>query len=162
MALNGIWEQRPEALQLPLQFSLLSTGPGLEPSGYWSASLISMSVILNRRTIDRLWTPNREPRKKPREEPGSEGSPVLFWLCQVEIIWVHGCWGQIVLLRCSKIHRWPAGSNNNHSGATGLHLRSKCHLTFHNWAFGGEDSRCGRERDGREGERGSNSRSWTR
>ena len=27
-----------------------------------------------------------EPRKKPREEPGSEGWPVLFWLCRVEII----------------------------------------------------------------------------
>ena len=27
-----------------------------------------------------------EPRKKPREEPGSEGWPVLFWLCRVEIM----------------------------------------------------------------------------
>jgi hypothetical protein len=25
-------------------------------------------------------------RKKPREDPGSEGWPVLFWLCRVEII----------------------------------------------------------------------------
>ena len=32
----------------------------------------------------------QEPRKKPRAEPGSEGWPVLFWLCQVEIITVHG------------------------------------------------------------------------
>ena len=31
-----------------------------------------------------------EPRKKPRGEPGSEGWPVLFWLCRVEIITVHG------------------------------------------------------------------------
>jgi hypothetical protein len=31
-----------------------------------------------------------EPRKKPREEPGSEGCPVLFWLCRREIITVHG------------------------------------------------------------------------
>jgi hypothetical protein len=28
--------------------------------------------------------------KKPREEPGLEGWPVLFWLCQVEIITVRG------------------------------------------------------------------------
>ena len=31
-----------------------------------------------------------EPRKKPREEQGSEGWPVLFWLCRVEIITEHG------------------------------------------------------------------------
>jgi hypothetical protein len=31
-----------------------------------------------------------EPRKKPREEPGSEGWPVLFWPCRVEIITEHG------------------------------------------------------------------------
>jgi folate-binding Fe-S cluster repair protein YgfZ len=31
-----------------------------------------------------------KPRKKPRQEPGSEGWPVLFSLCQVEIITVHG------------------------------------------------------------------------
>ena len=30
-----------------------------------------------------------EPRKKPREEPGYEGWPVLFWLCRVEIITEH-------------------------------------------------------------------------
>ena len=31
-----------------------------------------------------------EPRKKPSEEPGSEGWPILFWLCRVEIIIEHG------------------------------------------------------------------------
>ena len=31
-----------------------------------------------------------EPRKKPRKEPGSEGWPVLFWLCRVEIITEQG------------------------------------------------------------------------
>jgi hypothetical protein len=31
-----------------------------------------------------------EPRRKPREEPESEDWPVLFWLCQVEIITEHG------------------------------------------------------------------------
>ena len=29
-------------------------------------------------------------RKKPREEPGSEWWPVLFWLCRVEILRLHG------------------------------------------------------------------------
>ena len=33
---------------------------------------------------------SQEPRKKPREEPGYVGWPVLFWLCRVEIITVHG------------------------------------------------------------------------
>ena len=31
-----------------------------------------------------------KPRKKPREEPGYVGWPVLFWLCRVEIITEHG------------------------------------------------------------------------
>jgi hypothetical protein len=31
-----------------------------------------------------------EPRKKPSEEPGSEGWPVLFWLRRVDIITEHG------------------------------------------------------------------------
>jgi hypothetical protein len=31
-----------------------------------------------------------KPRKKPREEPGYMGWPVLFWLCPVEIITEHG------------------------------------------------------------------------
>ena len=31
-----------------------------------------------------------EPRKKPREEAGYEGWPVMFWLCRVEIITEHG------------------------------------------------------------------------
>ena len=30
-----------------------------------------------------------KPRKKPREEPGYVGWPVLFWLCRVEIITEH-------------------------------------------------------------------------
>ena len=31
-----------------------------------------------------------KPRKKPREEPGYKGWPVLFWLCRVEIIIITG------------------------------------------------------------------------
>jgi hypothetical protein len=50
-----------------------------------------------------------EPRKKPREEPGSEGWPVLIWLCRVEIITI-----TVVV-----------------EGAKGQHLRSKCQLAFH-------------------------------
>jgi hypothetical protein len=38
-----------------------------------------------------------EPRKKPREEPGYEGCPVLFWLYRVEI---NRTWP-----RCSNVHR---------------------------------------------------------
>ena len=31
----------------------------------------------------------QEPRKRLRDSPGSEGWPVLFWLCRMEIITVH-------------------------------------------------------------------------
>jgi hypothetical protein len=39
-------------------------------------------------------TPNR---KKPREKPGYEGWPVLFWLCWVEIITEHGQYVQMFI-----------------------------------------------------------------
>ena len=32
-------------------------------------------------------------------------------------------------------------------GATGQHLRSKCHLAFHNRAFRVRDSRCSRKKE---------------
>ena len=39
-----------------------------------------------RSTVARINSLERpKPRKKPREEPGYEGWPVLFWLCRVEI-----------------------------------------------------------------------------
>jgi hypothetical protein len=69
-----------------------------------------------------------ESRKKPREEPGYEGWPVLFWLCRVEIITEHGQdvqmfiddqQGQIIMITVVV------------DGATGQHLRSKCQLAFH-------------------------------
>ena len=75
----------------------------------------------------------QEPRKKSREEPGSEGWPVLFWLCRVEIITVHGQdvqtfiddqQGQIIIIITVVVE-----------GATGQHLRSKCQLTFHSRSF---------------------------
>ena len=81
-----------------------------------------------------------EPRKKSREEPGSERWPVLFWLCRVEIITVHGQdvqtfiddqQGQIIIITVVG------------EGATGKHLRSKCQLTFHSQSFRVRDSRCG-------------------
>ena len=71
-------------------------------------------------------------RKKPREEPGSEGCPVLFWLCRVEIITEHGQHvqifiddqqGQIIIITVVV------------EGATGQHLRSKCQLAFHSRSF---------------------------
>ena len=64
----------------------------------------------------------QEPRKKPREEPGSEGWPVLFWLCRVEIITGHGQevqmfiddqQGQIIIITVVV------------EGATGQHLRQE-------------------------------------
>ena len=85
----------------------------------------------------------QEPRKKPREEPGSEGCPFLFWLCRVAIITVHGQdvqtfiddqQGQIIIITVVV------------AGATGHHLRSKCQLAFHSRSFRVRDSRCGRER----------------
>ena len=39
------------------------------------------STVVRKNTLER-----QEPRKKPREESGSDGWPVLFWLCRVEII----------------------------------------------------------------------------
>jgi hypothetical protein len=69
----------------------------------------------------------QKPRKKPREEPDSEGWPVLFWLCRVEIITVHGQdvqtfiddqQGQIIIITVVV------------KGATGQSLRSKFQLAF--------------------------------
>ena len=66
-----------------------------------------------------------EPRKKPREEPGYERWPVLFWLCRVEIITEHGQdvqmfiddqLGQIITVVVE--------------GATGQHLRSNVSWLF--------------------------------
>jgi hypothetical protein len=73
-----------------------------------------------------------KPRKKPREEPGYEGWPVLFWLCRVEIITEHGQYvqmfiddqqGQIIIITVVI------------EGASGQHLRSRCQLTFHRQSF---------------------------
>jgi hypothetical protein len=63
--------------------------PSLKPQTASSAGIEAQWSRKN--SLERL-----EPRKKPREEPGSEGWPV-FWLCRVEIIRVHGHKGQIVL-----------------------------------------------------------------
>jgi hypothetical protein len=49
------------------------------------------STVARKNSLERS-----EPRKKPKEEPGYEGWPVLFWLCWVEII----TWP-----RCSNVHR---------------------------------------------------------
>ena len=58
------------------------------------------STVARKNSIER-----QEPRKKPREEPGSEGCPVLFWLCQVEIIRVHGHLRPDCSSRCLNVHR---------------------------------------------------------
>ena len=62
------------------------------------------STVARKNTLERP-----KPRKKPREEPGYEGLPVLFWLCLVEIITEDG----------QHFHKWPAWSNNNN-----LHIGS--------------------------------------
>ena len=86
----------------------------------------------------------QEPRKKSREEPGSEGWPVIFLLCRVEIITEHGQdvqtfiddqQGQIIIIIITVVVE----------GATGQHLMRKCQLAFHSRAFRVRDSRCGRE-----------------
>jgi hypothetical protein len=63
-----------------------------------------------------------EPKKKPREEPGYEGWPVLFWLCRVEIITEHD---QDVLMLIS----------DQQGQITIITVvvvsRSKCELSFH-------------------------------
>ena len=70
---------------------------------------------------------------------------VLFCLCRVEIITVHGQdvqtfiddqQGQIIIIIKVVVE-----------GATGQHLGSKCQLAFHSRAFIVRDSRCGRERE---------------
>ena len=43
------------------------------------------STVARKNSLERLG-----PRKKPREEQGSEGWPVLYWLYWVEIITEHG------------------------------------------------------------------------
>jgi folate-binding Fe-S cluster repair protein YgfZ len=86
----------------------------------------------------------QEPKNKPREEQGSEGWPVLFWLCRLEIITVHGQdvqtfiddqQGQIIIITIVV------------EGATGQHLRSKCQLAFHSRSFRVRDRRCDREKE---------------
>jgi hypothetical protein len=86
----------------------------------------------------------QEPRKKPREEQGSEGWPVLFGLCLVEIITEHGQdvqtfiddqQGQIIIITVVV------------ECAVSQHLRSKCQFAFHSRPFRVRDSRCGRERE---------------
>jgi hypothetical protein len=71
----------------------------------------------------------QEPRKKPREGPGSEGWPVLFCCAVVVIITVHvqdvqtfidDQQGQIILIITVIVE-----------GVTGQHLVSKCQLAFH-------------------------------
>jgi hypothetical protein len=73
-----------------------------------------------------------KPRKKPREEPGYKGWPVLFWLCRVEIITEHG---QDVQMFINDQHGQIIIITVVVEGATGQHLRSKCQLSFHSRSF---------------------------
>ena len=87
------------------------------------------STVARKNSLER-----QEPRKKPREEPSTEGWPVLFWLWRVEIITEHGQdvqtfiedqQGQIIIITVVV------------EGAPGQHLRRKCQLAFHNRSFRG-------------------------
>ena len=73
-----------------------------------------------------------KPRKKPREEPGYEGWPVLFWLCWMETITEHG---QDVKMFIDDQHGQIIIITVIVEGATGQHLRSKCQLAFHSRLF---------------------------
>jgi hypothetical protein len=68
------------------------------------------------------------PRKKPREEPGYEGWPVLFWLGRVDIITEHG---QDVQMFIDDQHGPIMIITVVVEGAKGQHPRSKCQLAFH-------------------------------
>ena len=69
-----------------------------------------------------------KPRKKPREEAGYEGLPVLFWLCRVEIITEHG---QDVQMFINDQHGQIIIITVAVEGAASQDLRSKCQLAFH-------------------------------
>ena len=69
-----------------------------------------------------------EPRKKPREEPGYEGWPVLLWLCWVEIITEHG---QDVQMFIDDQQDQIIIITVVVEGAIGQHLRNKCQLACH-------------------------------
>jgi hypothetical protein len=69
-----------------------------------------------------------KPRKKPREEPGYEGWPVLFWLFRVEIITENG---QDVQMFINDQHGQIIIFTVVVEGATSQHLRGKCQLAFH-------------------------------
>ena len=71
--------------------------------------------------------PRKNSRKKPREEPGYEGWPVLFWLCRVEIITEHD---QDVQLFINDQHGQIIIITVVVEGATSQHVRSKCQLAF--------------------------------
>ena len=65
------------------------------------------STVARKNSLER-----QEARKKLREEPGSEGLSVLFWLCRVEIITVHGQDVQMFIVMITVVVE----------GATGQHL----------------------------------------
>ena len=67
-------------------------------------------------------TKNSIERPKPREAPGYEGWPVLFWVCRVEIT-EHG---QEVKMFINDQHSQIIIITVVVEGATDQHLRGKC------------------------------------
>jgi hypothetical protein len=83
----------------------------------------------------------QEPRKKPREEPGFEGWPVLFWLCRV-VIRVHGHLQPDCSSRCSNFIDDQQGQiiiTGVVESITDQYVRSKCQMAFRSRAFRGRD-----------------------
>jgi hypothetical protein len=54
---------------------------GTQPKTPNSKQCRCKSTVVRKNSLERL--------EKPREEPGSEGWPVFFWLCREEIITEH-------------------------------------------------------------------------
>jgi hypothetical protein len=81
-------------------FKALFSSAETKPTTPNSKQCRCRSMVARKNSLER-----QEPRKKPREEPGSEGWPVLFWLCQMEIY--KSTWPLSLdhSSRCSNVHR---------------------------------------------------------
>ena len=84
------------------------------------------STVARKNSLER-----QEFRKKPREEPGSEG--IITVHGQVVQMFIDDQQGQIIIITVVV------------EVATGQHRMRKCQVAFHRRAFRVRDSRCGRE-----------------
>ena len=89
-------------LYSPSYISLSKCCTETQPKTPNSKQCMCRSTVARKNSLERP-----KPRKKPREEPGYEGWPVLFWLCR------GGDYNR-TWPRCSNVHKLPAWSNNNY------------------------------------------------